>query len=118
MTFRAIETGLVSIFALYETLKGYREFKAIKFDDKDLNTDRILSSQRRTYLLVILTLVFGAEIGFKLQNRQVVEKGISIFLSNRNLGYIPNEPVSCFYNHADLFPCSPSNETNASTGKG
>jgi len=70
--FRALETGLVSIVALYETFTGYAEFKKIKFNENDLNTKRILSSQRRTYLLVILTLVFGMEIAFKLQTRQLI----------------------------------------------
>ena len=71
LTFRAVETCFVAVVAVLETVKGYKEFKSIKFDEKDLNTNRILSSQRRTYLLVILTLVFGTEIGFKLQSRQV-----------------------------------------------
>ena len=52
-------------------IQGYRQFQKTEFTTKDLNTKRILSSQRRTYLLVILTLVFGIEIGFKLQSKQV-----------------------------------------------
>jgi len=53
-------------------IQGYRQFKKTEFTTKDLNTKRILSSQRRTYLLVILTLVFGIEIGFKLQSKQMI----------------------------------------------
>ena len=74
LLFRAIETSLVVTVAIYETWSGLKEFKKIKFDESDLNTKRILSSQRRTYLLVILTLVFGMEIVFKLQTRQVVSR--------------------------------------------
>ena len=73
MLFRVIETSLVMIVAVYETWSGFKEFKQIKFNESNLNTKRILSSQRRTYLLVILTLVFGMEIAFKLQTRQVID---------------------------------------------
>ena len=62
---------IVSVISIYEVIQGYRQFQKTEFTTKDLNTKRILSSQRRTYLLVILTLVFGIEIGFKLQSKQV-----------------------------------------------
>ena len=68
---RFIEIMFVSVISIYEVIQGYRQFKKTEFTTKDLNTKRILSSQRRTYLLVILTLVFGIEIGFKLQSKQV-----------------------------------------------
>ena len=65
---------IVSVISIYEVIQGYRQFQKTQFSAKDLNTKRILSSQRRTYLLVILTLVFGIEIGFKLQSKQVRTK--------------------------------------------
>jgi len=69
---RIIETLIVSVISMYEVIQGYRQFRKTEFTEKDLNTKRILSSQRRTYLLVILTLVFGIEIGFKLQSKQMI----------------------------------------------
>lgn len=69
---RAIETSIISLIALYELRKGINQFKQLEYTKADLNIKRILSSQRRTYLLVILTLVFGVEIGFKLQQKQLI----------------------------------------------
>ena len=88
MLFRVIETSLVMIVAIYETWSGFNEFKQIKFNESNLNTKRILSSQRRTYLLVILTLVFGMEIAFKLQTRQVSEYQWFMFYSPNYLKLI------------------------------
>ena len=66
---RFLETLVVLIVAYYELKKGLKSFKAS--NQINLNTKRILASQRRTFLLVILTLTFGIEIGYKLVNRQV-----------------------------------------------
>ena len=66
---RFFETLVVLIVAYYELKKGLKSFKAS--NQINLNTKRILASQRRTFLLVILTLTFGIEIGYKLVNRQV-----------------------------------------------
>ena len=66
---RAIETLIVILVAIVEIRRGLKLFR--ESSQINLNTKRILGSQRRTFLLVLLTLTFGIEIGFKLVNRQV-----------------------------------------------
>jgi len=51
--------------------RGVKKYRELEYSSADLNIKRILASQRRTFLLVLLTLVFGIEIGFKLQEKQV-----------------------------------------------
>lgn len=67
---RLIETAIVVCVAAVEIRRALALFRASS--QIDLNTKRILSSQRRTFLLVFLTLTFGIEIGFKLVNRQLI----------------------------------------------
>ena len=69
LTTRFFETLIVLMIAYVELKKGLKSFRAS--NQINLNTKRILASQRRTFLLVLLTLTFGIEIGYKLVNRQV-----------------------------------------------
>jgi hypothetical protein len=71
LSYRFCESLVVIFLGILELKRGLRMFE--KAEPIVLNTKRILGSQRRTFLLVILTLTFGIEIGFKLVNKQVIK---------------------------------------------
>ena len=82
---RVIETAIVVAVAAVEIRRALALFRASS--QIDLNTKRILSSQRRTFLLVFLTLTFGVEIGFKLVNRQVILDPLEPSIFNLYISY-------------------------------
>ena len=67
---RILETAFIIPISCYYCLLGLKGLKKYKFSNKELNTKRILDSNRRSFYLIALALVWGIELGFKLSRKQ------------------------------------------------